>query len=243
MNKILTFLFILGTLSLQAQKKDFTWFDAGIKVQTGASGFYNKALSDSDLYDYEIGLTDAFSIGGKLGFNYGNNGLAVDVMFGRAKQRLEVSSLGQTNTNIEWNTLDVYALYRNAKNLGYFEIGPKISFVNKVEKTGAEAQGDIKSAFNGNFISGVIGFGANLIGNDGRFSGILGLRFEYGLTDFVNKDTGLSTGAPVMDPRIYAADGYTSTAPIFAGVVFELNWGIGGFGKAACGQRSKFIFF
>ena len=35
-----------------------------------------------------------------------------------------------------------------------------------------------------NNIAAVLGFGANIMGNDGRFSGILGVRFEYGITDW-----------------------------------------------------------
>ena len=51
---------------------------------------------------------------------------------------------------------------------------------------------------------------------------------------------GAESLAPI--PGIYA-DGYKSSNVAFAGVVFELNWGIGYFGKAQCGARSKFIMF
>ena len=79
------------------------------------------------------------------------------------------------------------------------------------------------------------------MGNDGRFSGILGLRFEYALTDLDSED-GKKAGAPILDPSIYA-NGNKASNLAFAGVVFELNWGIGYFGKAQCGARSKFIMF
>ena len=40
-----------------------------------------------------------------------------------------------------------------------------------------------------------------------------------------------------------AVEGLKSTNPIFAGVVFELNWGVGAFAVAKCGGRPKFIMF
>jgi len=81
-----------------------------------------------------------------------------------------------------------------------------------------------------------LGFGTYILGNDGRFSGILGLRFEYGFQDVVT-DTGRE-GHPV----VYTGE-RSSTNPLFAGLVFEFNWGIGGVGQARCGEKSKFIFF
>ena len=89
--------------------------------------------------------------------------------------------------------------------------------------------------------TGVIGFGANVMGTDGAFSGILGLRFEYGFTDAVS-DAGAETSAPIYDPAVFT-EGLKSTNPIFAGVVFELNWGVGAFAVAKCGGRPKFIMF
>jgi hypothetical protein len=147
-----------------------------------------------------------------------------------------------TNKTAEfnWKSLDIYTLFRHAKNLGYFEIGPKISLVQEVSDN-VEGNVTDRTFYNKNFFSGVIGFGANIIGNDGAFSGILGLRFEYGLTDFVS-DAGQTGHAPMLNPAVYT-NGYKSTAPAFAGIVFEINWGIGYFAKAQCGARSKFIKF
>ena len=145
--------------------------------------------------------------------------------------------------NINYKTTDVYVLYRNAKNLGYFELGPKLSFLNSIDMTptGGESV-DLKAYNEKNNIAAVIGFGANIMGTDGRFSGILGLRFEYGLKNMNNADA-IAVGSPVFDQGLLYADGESSTNPVFAGVVFELNWGVGYFGKAQCGGRSKFIMF
>ena len=221
-------------------QKEIVWFDVGLKAQYGFTGLYNSAIADSEVYDYTI--SNGYSFGGKLGINFGYNGIAIDVMASNATQEFDIVEFPEARPSIDWKALDVYVLYRNAKNLGYFEIGPKISFINAVEGSAPGVDPvDIKEEYNSNAISGVIGFGANVMGTDGAFSGILGLRFEYGFTDMVS-DFGKDAAAPLRDPSVYAED-YSSSIPIFAGVVFELNWGVGAFAVAQCGGRPKFIMF
>jgi hypothetical protein len=232
MRKLFFFLLVATAFSVSAQKQ-IVWFDCGLKVQGGASGFYSKAIEDAEGINHELGLTSGFGYGGKLGFNKNYGGLSLEVMFNKSKQNIEVLNVADAGYSYEWKTLDVYALYRNAKNLGYFEIGPKYSKLNKMENVSSiGGRTDITNNFNGNNFAGVLGFGANIMGNDGRFSGILGLRFEYGFTDIVKKDINIVPTAT-----------RTATNPYFAGLVFEFNWGIGYFGKAQCGARSKFIMF
>lgn len=237
MKQLLTIAVIFSALQMFGQKK-IVWFDVGFKAQYGAAGLYNAAIADSDGYDYKI--STGYSYGGKLGINFGYNGLSIDVMRSSAKQELEKTGSTAIPT-VNWQAWDVYALFRNAKNLGYFEIGPKISFVSKVEDNIEGTVTDRTSNYNKNNIAGVIGFGANIMGNDGRFSGILGLRFEYAFTDFVSAE-GKSLNAPLRDASVYAG-GYKKSNVAFAGLVFELNWGVGYFAKAQCGARSKFIMF
>src|SRR5690606_26914196 len=118
-------------------------------------------------------------------------------------------------------------------------LGPMFSLIQDVKSTRPGYSRDDVSDYN---VSAVLGFGVNLIGDDeGRFSGILGIRLEYGLMDFSN-ETGEVRSAPLYDANLFR-DGYTSSHPVFAGVVFEFNWGVGYFGKAQCGARSKFIMF
>lgn len=245
MKQFFTIAVILVSLQLYGQKK-IVWFDMGAKVQYGAAGLYNAAIADSDGYDYNI--STGYSYGGKLGINFGYNGLAIDVMRSTAKQEFEKTGTTAVPT-VNWQAWDVYALFRNAKNLGYFEIGPKISFVSKVEDNLIDGGSvgtsltDRTTNYNKNNIAGVIGFGANIMGNDGAFSGILGLRLEYSFTDFVGTEgAATAVSAPLRDPSVYA-DGYKKSNVAFAGLVFELNWGIGYFAKAQCGARSKFIMF
>jgi hypothetical protein len=245
MRSVVLFVGFLVSLQLYGQKK-IVWFDVGAKVQYGATGIYNAALADNSDYNYRIGR--GLGYGGKLGINFGYNGIAIDVMRNggthlHEKKGIDGRFPGNDET-VEWSSTDVYLLYRNAKNLAYFELGPKISFLRSASFTDLENNmSDIPDEqLNKNLLSGVIGFGVNVMGNDGAFSGILGLRFEYGLSDLTN-DIGKNAGAPVANPAIYSTNKSKASNIAFAGLVFELNWGIGYFGKAQCGGRSKFIMF
>jgi hypothetical protein len=235
MKHLLTIAVLFTTLSIFGQKKT-VWFDTGVKVQYGAAGLYNAAIADSDNYDYRIGR--GLSYGGKIGVNFNFGGFTLDVMKSSMNQEFDQTGITQ-KAKIEWESTDLYLLYRNAKNLGYFEIGPKMSLINKVKNTYEGPTAETTESYNSNTFGGVVGFGANIMGNDGRFSGILGLRFEYGFTDFVKEDAASRTVAPLRN--LTPTDKASNLA--FAGVVFELNWGIGYFGKAQCGARSKFIMF
>lgn len=228
-------LFLMAFTATVFGQKQIVWFDTGIKVQYGAAGLLNSAISDSDVYSPKIGR--GLSYGGKIGINFAYNGIAIDVMKSSLTQ--DFNKDANHYSTIDYSGLDIYVLFRNAKNLGYFEIGPKLALIDKVTHTTDGGETNVTANYESKNIAAVLGFGANILGNDGRFSGILGVRFEYGITDLGLKDKNTS---PVNDPSIYA-NGYKASHPLFAGVVFELNWGIGYFGKAQCGGRSKFIMF
>ena len=236
MKKILhVALIALFTFSMASAQKQIVWFDVGLKAQIGATGLLNKSLVDSKDINYTIGLTSGLGLGGRIGINKNYSGLSIEGMYFKGKQELKAPFA--KSLSYDWKSVDLYALFRNSKNLGYFEIGPKVQFLSKMNGNLDGNSTDITADFNKTNFAGVLGFGANIMGNDGAFSGILGLRFEYGFTDIVSKDGQVSN--PVGDPGA----AYASTNPWFAGMVFEFNWGIGYFGKAQCGARSKFIMF
>ncbi len=236
--------FLLFTSSVFGQRvAEFWWFDTGVKFGYGATGLYNSSIWDRATSDWEFDISTGYSFGAKLGINKGTSGFTIDVMFANAEQSFE-DHRNPTEVRdyiVEWNTVDLYTLYRNNRQLGYVEIGPKFSFVNDVlSGYASEPRVGVADNYASNNIGAVLGFGAYFIGGDNAFSGILGLRFEYGFTDFVNPDGHLA-GHPVPDVNV--TNPGVSTAPVFAGIVFELNWGLGYYGKASCGSRSKFIKF
>jgi hypothetical protein len=229
--------FTLMSMQWSYTQKIYVWFDGGLKAQYGAAGFYNAAIGKSDRLDYTI--SKGYSLGAKLGINRGYNGLAIDVMRNSAKQEFQDLQNNGAIKSVDWKSWDIYALFRNAANMGYFEIGPKVSLIsNASDNVEPISSGNYKDRYNTNVFAGVLGFGANVIGNEDRFSGILGLRFEYAFTDFT-KD---AASAPFGSYGVYT-DGYKSSNIAFAGIVFELNWGLGFYGKSQCGKRPKFIMF
>lgn len=233
--------FLLCGISLSAQKQ-IVWFDAGLKTQMGSSGLLNTFIIDDPNRNYELKFTNAIGFGGRIGINKNYSGLSLEAMYNQSKQTYEENTgLTSTNVDVSWNSLDLYTLFRNAKNLGYFEIGPKFSFLRSFE----DAQGaDVTENYSSTNIGAVLGFGAYVFGTDGAFSGILGLRFEYGVTNMTSSDApdGYTPLGVITDGDGLAVDG-GNTNPFFAGLVFELNWGIGYVGVAQCGARSKFIMF
>ena len=234
---ILFSLFFASTLSAQS-----FYIDAGLKAQAGTTRLHNASIESHPNWAYD--LANGFSYGGKVGFNFEDHGITVDVLFGTGKSSFE-SNDGNTvlgNLVTEYATTDLYLLYRLSRYRGYLELGPKMSFIRDINNRGIDGvEQDVSMFYEDNVYSGVLGFGTYLIGTDGRFSGIFGLRLEYGLSDMLTQADGEPIGMPVMQEDLYA-NGYNNTIPFFAGLVFELNWGIGYYGKASCGARGKFIF-
>lgn len=221
--------------TLQAQS---FYIDAGLKAQFGATALINQSVNDHPNWNYDIG--NGFSYGGKVGFNFEDHGITVDVLLNQGESNFEFD--GNQNFVSEYATTDVYLLYRLSRYRGYLELGPKMNFIRSVENRALDGTTeDVTDLYLDNSYSGVLGFGTYLIGTDGRFSGIFGLRFEYGLTDMLDQGLGEPLGLPIRQDGLYD-NGYNTTVPFFAGLVFELNWGIGYYGKASCGARGKFIF-
>lgn len=236
---------LVAVSTMSYAQKEIAWFDAGLKVMYGSSNILNNAVIDDPNLNYDLNFGTAVGFGGKFGINRGYNGLAVELMYTKSGQTFEGLNDYPTAPQVDWSSLDLYLLFRNAKNLGFFEIGPKIGFLRGMERTGADGQLSDFTEFANRQISGVLGFGVNVFGTDGSFSGQIGLRFEYGFTD-LNGQEILGAG---NEPFPYATDlyagdkGYQKSAPIYAGLVFELNWGIGAYGIAQCGSRAKFFSF
>lgn len=235
LNLLVAALFCLLASTAVTAQKQIVWFDAGLRVMGGAGAMYNSTIADNPLADYDLALTNSFGIGGRLGINKVYSGLSLEAMYNQFGTTYEYEG-GLSNGEATWKSLDVYALFRNAKNLGYFEIGPKVSFLQ--EATDGQG-GDATPNYASTNIGAAVGFGAYVLGTEGAFSATLGLRFEYGITDYINEDApegyNLSGVGTVGDGG--------SDHPFFVGLVFEANFGIGYFGVAQCGARSKFMMF
>lgn len=225
------------TWGMQAQKLDF-WLDAGLKIQYGFTALYNANATSGNKWDNTIATGTKY--GGKFGVNWGDFGITFDVMSGKQNGTFQLKGTNPTvNRDVSLSVTDIYVMIRSAKNRGYFELGPKMSMINDVDDGSMNA--DLDGFYEDRNFAGVLGFGTYLLGPDGgRFSGIFGLRLEYGFQDIVAASGRTEGGS--RQPVDYTGES-ASTNPIFVGIVFEANWGIGGVGQARCGERSKFIWF
>lgn len=236
----------LAIASLSFGQKEIAWFDTGLKAMYGGSSIYNTMVADASNLDYNLVFSNAYSVGGKFGINRGFSGLALELMYHKGNATIQNTTDIGVDPEVNWSSIDIYTLFRNNANLGFFELGPKFSLLQSFERTtaGGEAS-DLKGAelTNNLNISGVLSMGVLLLGNDRAFSGQIGLRFEYGFTDMIAEGAGRTAFEPFPDANLNGEAEYGASAPIFVGLVFELNFGLGFYGISQCGGRPKLFGF
>ncbi len=224
-----TLCLIISAASLHAQ----VWLEIGPKASFGLSGYYNSVLANEADHDYSLNL--AYNYGAAIGVNIGDyHGINFEGLFGTYFQNLTYRSAdGPQRNSLEWDVIDLYALYRYYPSSGYyFELGPKYSSVREISQTLGIDPIDIKNQYEDSYISGVLGLGAFLSGSEVLVIKA-GLRFEYGLTDLVSAD-GMAANFPAFYSDL---PDMGSTIPFRASFGLEISFGIGGFAKAVCGNR------
>jgi|GEM_PF-253477 len=246
MKRLLT-ICLLAISTLSYGQKEIAWFDVGFKAMYGGSSILNSAVNDASGLDYSLVFGNSYSVGGKFGINKGFNGLAIELMYNKGNAEIQ-DLLSSTNTpvTVDWTGIDIYTLFRNNANLGFFEIGPKFSLLQSLDRTGRDGMltslTDDAEVETNLGISGVLSMGVLVLGNDRAFSGQIGLRFEYGFTDMIKEGAGQDRFEPFPD-LVNENVTYSKSAPIYAGLVFELNFGLGFYGISQCGGRPKLFGF
>jgi hypothetical protein len=233
--KYLCSLVLLVGLSLNATAQ--IWFEIGAKGSYGITALYNSTVwNDSQISNK---FTTGFGVGGRLGINFGpTHGIAAEVIAANGKQNWGYQLAGgpQIEFTTAWKTLDYYLLYRNSGNGGYFELGPKISTVSSVKQSSsAMVEADKTGDFNKSMLGAAMGFGGNIAGGD-VVALTFGLRFEYMFGEFVSP-AGALANQPI--PPLKLNDDKTNIVNIQA--VLELNFGLGSYARAGCGDR-RFVF-
>lgn len=224
-------------------QKIYMWFDTGLKAMYGGSSVINQAAIDHKDLDYSLTFGNAYSVGGKFGINRGYNGLALELMYTQAKHDFVYKGTERYKPRMDWTSIDMYVLFRNAQNLSFFEIGPKIALYQELNRANSVGQMERMDDVPKYGLSGVLSMGVNVLGqDDGPFSGQIGLRLEYGFSDMIAK-AGQDAGEPIPYIKDLYADGYKKSIPVYAGLVFELNWGLGYYGKSSCSNKAKLMSF
>ncbi len=235
MKKILFVLF-LTTITKTAFAQ--FWMEAGLKGATGVTLLYNKNVFDDGSASYK--MKSDFAVGPRISFNFGDNhGVLLEGLFSQAKAYYAGEITNGTNVSVQalnykWQNIESYLMYRYYYERSFIEIGPKMSFLNKMEEglTGAR---DVKANFTSQNLGAAFGFGGFLAGNENMSLG-LNFRVDYQFSDFVNV-TGKANNYP-LTLRTY--NSYSKTNPIIARVGLDLSFGLGGVAKAQCGRR---VFF
>lgn len=233
MRKITIVLFALllyGNLSGQV------WLELGGKAGFGLTGFFNDNLVNDAQHNFE--LNTAFSYGGVLGLNFGeNHGLNLEALSITNQQNFEFLESGdQTRIGVEWKAIDVFLMYRFYSEGGaFFELGPKYTSVRSAEQSEGMRRFRVDDLYETEYFSAAAGFGGFLAGSE-VFTVKLNLRFEYALQDFVSQQ-GVDEGYPAYYTSF---DAYAESRPFRASLGIEINFGLGGIAQSACGRR-RFI--
>lgn len=219
-----------------------TWFEIGGRGMYGITALYDSGITDND--NHTMNLNTGFSYGPTLNVNFGDkHGIAAEVLFANAEQSWDVDPIGInsafTNT-LNWESTDLYLLYRTKSRGAYLELGPKYSMVNMVEQTreinGNKSKSDVSQYYADQHLSAVLGFGMYLAGSK-AFTLTLGFRLEYSFADFTS-DEGVDLNVPIEYDPTYERNSLNNINAMGA---LELRIPIGGVAKAGCGQR-RFIF-
>ncbi|MEP7195315.1 MAG: hypothetical protein ABI851_02275 [Saprospiraceae bacterium] len=237
MKKILLLLAVSFFIQKTNAQKIYAWWDCGLKVNYGLTGFINSKLLDDKNYSYH--LNSGAGIGAKFGMYFGlNNGITVDFIYNQLKQGFDYDLGNITNNqDITWKNYDLGLLYRHQSNGSYIEIGPQYSIVNSVknEDSNDPVNSDVTKYYSKNYFSAVFGTGGYIFGTD-NFTLMLGLRLGYALTDFV-ADAGKPLNFPT--PKQIAGTARDSkTNPAFVQLVLEANLALGYYGKSSCSKRA-----
>lgn len=240
MKRLFISLFVfLFCLKLSAQE---FWFEAGLKGGAGMSFLYNKNILDDSDWDYA--LTPMFGAGAKFSCNFGPyHGVFLEALYNKSGQDWKYNIANSTQDfdySVEWQSIDLYVLYRGIRNRTYFEIGPMYSLLQKFEQPALGGDTETTDFYESSYFGGAFGFGGYIAGSE-TFSVGIGLRLNYGFGDVVN-DKGLAEGNGFPNPVKDAAyETVEKTNIMSAQFLVEFNFGVGRFAKTACSERFKRI--
>jgi len=215
-----------------------TWFDIGVKGAYGITMMANKNIFDDRQIDHR--LSGGYGFGVTLGAHFAeDHGILVEYMRSTGGQKFDDERTATKQLiDYEWTTNDVLLLYRFSGNGGYFEIGPKVSFVSDIMR---ELEGtpmtDVSDFYEDKWYSGVLGFGTYIAGSE-VFTIQAGIRLHYQFGDMVN-ESGQAAGFPVNETY----ESYDKTNLIMAQIHLEVNYAFGRFARRSCRDRWKLILF
>jgi hypothetical protein len=236
MKKLLPCIMLFGFMFTQQIASAQFWLDIAGKGGVGLGGYYQSNLWNDKNHNNKFNLS--YSYGGRIGLNFGeHNGLMLEGIINNNQQEFlhKVGDLRVPNVT-NWQTLDLWALYRFNNTGSYLEIGPGMSMLRSIEQTYNALPLETQGFYNDQLYSLAGGFGGFIAGSN-VFTLIAGIRLGYTFTDMMNKSA--VENLPMAPPAPYASfDKYAAISPFFAQFTLELSFGIGGVAMAQCGRRN-----
>ncbi len=245
MRKILILVSVLFGINLNAQ----TWFEV---AATGGGGL-SWILSSNVFQDQkhiQTNIAPAYGGGLKFGVNFNENHmLNLYGAYNIKNQSLifKFDSLAEAKKKITLNCIDIGLLYRNNSGTGGFvEVGPQLSMVKSANENTDGNSVDVSDAFNKTYVSGVLGFGGNLV-TANAFTWTLGVRFSYAFTDLLSDNGGKGNTVSYPTNKLPYTRNYPNYKPTTNFNIMlntEFVFDLGYFAKANCKRgRATFMRF
>ena len=210
------------------------WLEIGPKAMMGMTGLANANINGDTNHDSSLGF--ATSLGGAANLSIGErHGLSFELLRANYSHSMTYrgDAAGNRTINMEWESLDMYLLYRYIRPNGAFaEIGGKSTGIFAAQQSYGTNWEDAKGAYADRYFSGCFGVGGFVTAN--RVLTVkTGLRAEYAFTDLMSEE-----GQAANYPAYYSNyENYAETFPFRLGFYLEVTFGVGGVAQAECGAR------
>lgn len=209
------------------------WLEIGAKGMLGMTGLANANINADSEHDNSLGF--AASLGGVANLNFGDDhGLSFEVLGANYSHSMTYRGPdGNRTVNMEWESVDMYLLYRWFRSNGAFaELGGKATYVGGAQQSLGTDWSDVSDQYTDRYWSGCFGVGGFVTANK-VLTVKTGLRAEYAFTDLMS-----ATGQAENYPAYYKAyEQYEETRPFRVGFYLEVTFGVGGLAQAQCGAR------
>ncbi|MBN2681453.1 MAG: hypothetical protein JXR58_03020 [Bacteroidales bacterium] len=211
-------------------QSDKTWYNLAVKGGFGNSIFFTSNYSGDANVQYNY-FTPSYFWGFDGGVVFaGGFGLGLEYSFQKGGQEYEINGIGGKYTKVlQVYTDDVLFLIRAFdEGFGFFEIGPKLSMVKKINDANSNNGNLIANTidnYSDKYISIMFGFGIPAYQGD-LFDFTIGLRAGYSIMNIM-KDEEYPINDLFFNKVTANYPSYSTTNPFFAQITFRFDWHIG----------------
>lgn len=225
MKKITLLLTLITILFVGKAQDEPTWYNLALKGGMGNSILFTANYSSDMNVEYNY-FTSSYFYGLDAGVTFpGGFSLGLEYSIAKFGQEYDINNVGAYTKHLKLYSHDVLFLIRAFDDsFGYFEIGPKLSLMKKIDEANSDDRlfTNTLDNYNDNFISIMFGFGIPVFVGD-IFDFSIGLRAGYSVTNLMKDED--YTISDIGFTNDYTS--YSTTNPFFAQITFRFNWHIG----------------